>query len=207
MPLVSREHTGIDHGGKKNRRSDCNRASSPLSVLLLWRLHNIHNPHIVGPPAITNRRGAAAPTPARPRDGHSRFWRPNGRVCPYKFSGGAMKAAAQRSGNHIPHIPPESWQPSRWQTASLWLLLMQISASTFVCQVCLWCTSERVRQAENVTKTFNLKQKLKTFMTWNWRQISQQRGKVGTVSGYFTRDFCIFSKRSFWISRFGWNVL
>ena len=66
MPLVSREHTGIDHGGKKNRRSDCNRASSPLSVLLLWRLHSIHNPHIVGPPAITNKQGAAAPTPAGP---------------------------------------------------------------------------------------------------------------------------------------------
>lgn len=89
MPCVSTEHTSIDHA-TASMQSRC------VCVVVVARQgnENIHNPHIVGSPVITYERRAAAPTPAEPRDGHSCLRRPNAVVCPYKLSGGAMKAAA-----------------------------------------------------------------------------------------------------------------
>lgn len=88
MPLVSTEHTSIDHATEKTAASMQSRFLSAVCVVVvaLQGKENIHNPHIVGPPAITNKRRAAAPTPAEPQNGHSRLRRPNGPVCPYKFS-------------------------------------------------------------------------------------------------------------------------
>lgn len=94
-----------------------------VSVVALQGKENIHNPHIVGSPDITNKRWATAPTPAEPQNGHSWLRGPNGLVCPYKFRGGAMKAGAhiQLNGQKTA-FPTFLLRPdnrSRWQTASL----------------------------------------------------------------------------------------
>lgn len=110
MPLVSIEHTSIDRAAKKAVASMQSRFLPAVSVVVvaLQGKENIHNPRIVASPAITNKRRAAAPTPAEPQNSHSRVRRANGPVCPYKFCRGAMKAGAQRSEKRIPHIPPLS---------------------------------------------------------------------------------------------------
>lgn len=66
MPLVSTEHTSIGHAATEFVASMQSRFLPALGVVVvaLRAKANIHNPHIVSLPAITNKQRAPAPTPA-----------------------------------------------------------------------------------------------------------------------------------------------
>lgn len=68
MPLVSTEHTSISHTTTEAVASMQSRFLPALGVVVALRAKaNIHNPHIVSSPAITNKQRAPAPTPAEAR--------------------------------------------------------------------------------------------------------------------------------------------
>ena len=96
-------HRTHQHWPRQPRRTDVSMQSRSFCAVCVVVVaqqgnENIHNPHIVGPPVITHNNGLL--TPAEPQNDHSRIKLANGFVCPYKFSGAAMKAAAhiQRRG-------------------------------------------------------------------------------------------------------------